>query len=101
MAEGLPKDLLRSHDTYADKYDPHVWMTPVLWKLVVVEVQKALTKARPDSADVFATNAQVHLADLDQLIAYGEAVLATAPDNNKVLVTAHDAFGNFWPDLRL
>jgi len=95
VAEGLPKDLLRGHDTYADKYDPHVWMTPVLWKLVVVEVQKALTEARPDSADVFAANARTHLADLDQLIAYGKAVLATVPDNNKVLVTAHDAFGYF------
>ncbi len=95
VAEGLPKDLLRGHDTYADKYDPHVWMTPVLWKLVVGEVQKALTEARPDSADVFAANARTHLADLDQLIAYGEAVLATVPENNKVLVTAHDAFGYF------
>ena len=95
VAEGLPKDLLRSHDTYADKYDPHVWMTPVLWKLVVVEVQKALTDARPEAADTFAANAKVHLADLDQLVAYGETVLATVPENNKVLVTAHDAFGYF------
>jgi manganese/zinc/iron transport system substrate-binding protein len=95
VAEGLPKDLLRSHDTYADKYDPHVWMTPVLWKLAVVEVQKALTDARPEAADTFAANAKVHLADLDQLVAYGETVLATVPENNKVLVTAHDAFGYF------
>ncbi|MVO16365.1 metal ABC transporter solute-binding protein, Zn/Mn family [Parasedimentitalea huanghaiensis] len=95
VAEGLPKDMLRSHDTYADKYDPHVWMTPVLWKLVVVEVQNALTDARPEAADTFAANAKAHLADLDQLVAYGEAVLATVPENNKVLVTAHDAFGYF------
>lgn len=95
VAEGLPKEILRSHDTYADKYDPHVWMTPVLWKLVVVEVQKALTEARPEAAEIFAANAADHLADLDRLIAYGEAVLATVPDNNKVLVTAHDAFGYF------
>ncbi|WP_390923796.1 metal ABC transporter solute-binding protein, Zn/Mn family [Parasedimentitalea psychrophila] len=95
VAEGLPKDILRSHDTYADKYDPHVWMTPVLWKLVVVEVQKALTEARPEAAEVFAANAADHLADLDQLVAYGQAVLATVPENNKVLVTAHDAFGYF------
>jgi manganese/zinc/iron transport system substrate-binding protein len=28
VAEGLSKDLLRSHDDYADKYDPHVWDDP-------------------------------------------------------------------------
>ena len=28
VAEALPKDALRTHDDYADKYDPHVWMDP-------------------------------------------------------------------------
>lgn len=98
VAEGLPKDLLRGHDSYADKYDPHVWMTPALWKLVVVEVQQALTAARPGAADLFAANAEVHLADLDRLIAYGTEVLAQVPAGNRVLVTAHDAFGYFGRD---
>lgn len=98
VAEGLPKDLLRGHDDYADKYDPHVWMTPVLWKLVVVEVQKALTEARPEAADLFAANAKAHLADLDRLIAYGTKVLAKVPESNRALVSAHDAFGYFGRD---
>ncbi|MEP2715988.1 zinc ABC transporter substrate-binding protein [Pseudophaeobacter sp.] len=98
VAEGLPKDLLRGHDDYADKFDPHVWMTPALWKLVVGEVQKALTQARPAAAEVFAANAKAHLADLDRLIAYGGDVLSKVPENNRVLLTAHDAFGYFGRD---
>lgn len=98
VAEGLPKDLLRGHDSYADKFDPHVWMTPALWKLVVVEIQQALTAARPDAAEVFAVNAAAHLAELDRLIAYGADVLAQVPAENRVLVTAHDAFGYFGRD---
>ena len=98
VAEGLPKDMLRGHDDYADKFDPHVWMTPALWKLVVIEVQEALTEARPEAAEVFAANAAEHMAELDRLIAYGEDVLAQVPENKRVLLSAHDAFGYFGRD---
>ncbi|MFS4581895.1 metal ABC transporter solute-binding protein, Zn/Mn family [Phaeobacter sp. C3_T13_0] len=99
VAEGLSKDKLRGHDDYADKFDPHVWMTPELWKDMIEEVQKALTDARPDQAEVFAANAAAHLAELDQLIAYGNGILAKVPAENRVLVTAHDAFGYFGRDF--
>ncbi len=95
VAEGIDTDKLQAHDDYADKYDPHVWMSPVLWRDVVVEVQEALTEARPEAADTFAANAQAHLAEIDLLEAYGKQMLATVPENNRVLVTAHDAFGYF------
>ncbi|NVO56210.1 zinc ABC transporter substrate-binding protein [Rhodobacteraceae bacterium B1Z28] len=95
VAEGVDKSKLRAHDDYADKYDPHVWMSPVLWRDVVVQVQKALTEARPESADTFAANTQAFLAEIDQLDAYGKQVLTAVPENNRVLVTAHDAFGYF------
>jgi manganese/zinc/iron transport system substrate-binding protein len=98
VAEGLPKELLRGHDDYPDKFDPHVWMTPAMWKLVVVEVQKALSDARPDSAELFAANATAHLAELDRLVAYGDDALSGVPDSNRVLLTAHDAFGYFGRD---
>lgn len=98
VAEGLPKDVLRGHDDYADKFDPHVWMTPALWKLVVTEVQEALTTARPEAAEIFAANAAAHIADLDRLIAYGGDVLARVPAQNRVLLSAHDAFGYFGRD---
>ncbi len=95
VAEGVDKANLRAHDDYADKFDPHLWMSPVLWRDVVIEVQKALTEARPESADLFAANTQVFLGEIDQLSAYGKQVLAAVPENNRVLVTAHDAFGYF------
>ncbi|WP_164660850.1 metal ABC transporter solute-binding protein, Zn/Mn family [Tropicibacter sp. Alg240-R139] len=95
VAEGLDKSKLRAHDDYADKFDPHVWMTPDLWRDVVVEVQKALIDVRPEAADVFAANAEKHLADLDRLSTYAADTLVQVPENNRVLLTAHDAFGYF------
>jgi len=98
VAEAMSKDLLRGHDDYADKYDPHVWMSPELWKHVVREVARALTEARPAAADLFAANLERHLGELDRLSDYGRKVVAGVPDDNRVLVTAHDAFGYFGRD---
>ncbi len=95
VADGLPHELLRGHDSYADKFDPHVWMTPVLWKKVVEQVQIALSETQPENADTFAANAAVHLADLDRLSDYAKASMALIPPKNRVLLTAHDAFGYF------
>ena len=95
VADGLDKAKLRAHDDYADKFDPHVWMSPALWKDVVVEVQNALIAARPDAAEDFTRNTQAFLAEIDRLDAYAQTALAGVPDNNRVLVTAHDAFGYF------
>lgn len=95
VAEGLSRNVLRGHDDYVDKFDPHVWMTPVLWKDIVGEVASALSEARPEAADVFAANAAAHLAEIDALVAYGASTLADVPKEARVLISAHDAFGYF------
>ncbi|MES0862284.1 zinc ABC transporter substrate-binding protein [Ruegeria sp. SCPT10] len=95
VAESVDKSKLRAHDDYADKYDPHIWMSPALWGEVVTEIQATLTEARPESADLFAANAKAHLAELDALTAYAEQSLTAVPEESRVLLTAHDAFGYF------
>lgn len=95
VAAGLDKSLLRGHDDYDDKFDPHVWMNPDIWALVVAEVQAAMTATQPENAEVFATNASSHLADVARLSDYAKSSLASVPENSRVLLSAHDAFGYF------
>ncbi len=95
VAESVDKSKLRAHDDYADKYDPHIWMSPILWADVVAKVQETLMEARPEAAEIFAANAQAHLAELDALTAYAERALTAVPEDSRVLLTAHDAFGYF------
>jgi len=95
VAENLPRDLLLSHDDYDDKIDPHVWMTPRLWALVVENVRDALIAAQPRNGDVFRANAEAHLAELVDLETYTAGILSTVPESSRVLVTAHDAFSYF------
>ncbi|MEM1385078.1 MAG: zinc ABC transporter substrate-binding protein [Pseudomonadota bacterium] len=95
VAETLPKERLLAHDDYADKFDPHVWMDPALWSLVVGAVQAALTEARPQAEAALAARAKAHLAEIDALAAYADRVLASVPEDRRVLLTAHDAFNYF------
>ena len=95
VAENVPKGLLRGHDDYDGRYDPHVWMAPQLWRHVVDAVRDALAAARPENTALFAENAEAFKAELTELHAYGTNVLATVPPQSRILLTAHDAFGYF------
>lgn len=95
VAETLPKDRLRGHDDYADKFDPHVWMDPVLWSGVVETVRDALIEADPENGAEYTANAQAHLAELQALGSYSKEILSSVPETARVLLTAHDAFSYF------
>ncbi|MEO1206390.1 MAG: zinc ABC transporter substrate-binding protein [Pseudomonadota bacterium] len=95
VAEALPKTELLSHDTYADKQDPHVWMDPALWSTVVETVREALIETAPDHADDFRANAAAHLQEMETMADKIASALATVPKENRVLLTAHDAFAYF------
>ena len=95
VAETLPRDVLIGHDDYADKFDPHVWMDPDRWALVVASVRDALIATQPDAADQFNANAEAHLAEIERLSAYSKTALASVPEQSRVLLTAHDAFNYF------
>lgn len=95
VAETLPEDLLISHDTYANRFDPHVWMDPNLWREVTAAVRDAMIAAAPAHKAAFTTNADEFLAELDQLASYAGKVLNSVAETERVLVTAHDAFNYF------
>ena len=95
VAEAVDTSRLLGHQDYSGRYDPHVWMDPVLWSDVVVAVRDALTEAQPAEAAAFKANAEAYLAELAALDTYSREVLASVPEGSRVLLTAHDAFSYF------
>lgn len=75
-----------------DHYDPHVWMDVRGWIQATKVVEKALAEFDPKNADYYQENAQTYIAQLEQLDAYAREVLASIPEGQRYLVTAHDAF---------
>lgn len=95
VAQDVPEDRLLASVNYQNAYDPHIWFDVDLWTLAVRVVESALAELDPDHADVFASNADAYVAELEDLDAYVFEQIETIPEQSRVLITAHDAFGYF------
>ncbi len=91
LGDALPRELLLTDPAYPDKPDPHVWMDPAIWQQVVAEAGRALAAAGYDTA----TRGEEFAAEIAALGTYSAETLASVPEEARVLVTAHDAFGYF------
>jgi manganese/zinc/iron transport system substrate-binding protein len=93
VAEAIEPAVL--HTVAEGKHDPHVWFDVQLWKKVVDRVRAAFIELDPKHADIYEKNAREYLSKLDELDAWIIEQINTIPADQRVLVTAHDAFGYF------
>lgn len=95
VTESLDKSYLRSPPDFAGHYDPHVWMDVTAWSKCVEHVAECLSKTDPANADEYRANAKAYRAELEKLDEYVRASIQSIPEDQRVLVTAHDAFEYF------
>ncbi len=75
--------------------DPHVWMDPGLWAGTVPVIAAAIAAERPDCTAEVTANAAATSAALTALDGWVATSVATIPQAQRQLVTAHDAFAYF------
>ncbi|MEL6464141.1 MAG: zinc ABC transporter substrate-binding protein [Pseudomonadota bacterium] len=95
VAETLDPALLLAHEDYEGRFDPHVWMDPQIWVQCVPAVIDSLAALRPEARDMFEANADRFVAEAQALETYSRGLLASVPQERRILLTAHDAFGYF------
>lgn len=95
VTDGLDKSRLREPPEFAGHYDPHVWFDVDLWKGTAAEVARTLAEKDGAHAAEYRERAAAYEKELDALHAWCREMLATIPAEQRVLVTAHDAFGYF------
>jgi manganese/zinc/iron transport system substrate-binding protein len=95
VSRDVPQTELRQPKEFHGKPDPHIWFDVTLWKQAVRTVSEEMAKLDPESAEAYKANAERYLLQLDELHAYVKAEAAKIPEIQRVLITAHDAFGYF------
>ncbi len=75
--------------------DPHVWMDVLAWSRCAALVADQLSDLDPAGREVYQANARRYEAELARLHEYVKRVIASVPAEQRVLVTAHDAFNYF------
>ena len=95
MAEGISEDKLRivAGEEGEELYDPHVWNDVGLWAEAVAYLSTELQKALPELAETIQANAGTYLVELEELDREAREKIAAIPEEYRMLVTSHDAFG--------
>lgn len=76
-----------------EHFDPHVWMDVGGWIEATGVVAAALQEFDRENADYYEAQAAQYRTKLQALDAYVRESIATIPEKQRILVTAHDAFG--------
>jgi manganese/zinc/iron transport system substrate-binding protein len=93
VTEGLPKeDVIHPAEGHPD---PHVWGNAALWGKCSQHVADELSKLDAAHADEYASRAKDYQARLQSLHEYALKSIASIPETQRHLVTAHDAFSYF------
>jgi manganese/zinc/iron transport system substrate-binding protein len=95
VADGIPADALMFPEEHAGAPDPHIWFDVTLWQQAVRTISQTLQEQQPASAAYYRQNTEAYLQQLDSLHQWVGRSLRTIPEQQRVLVTAHDAFGYF------
>lgn len=93
-SQALQKEQLRSAE-FEDLYDPHVWFDVTLWIDVVRYIQQQIIILDPEHAHVYRKNGDDYIIQLQELHAYVQQRVNTIDARQRILITAHDAFGYF------
>lgn len=93
VTDGIDKSRLRSISE--TQYDPHIWFDVKLWARAAEFASKKLQEVDKPNAEYYKANAEQYLLKLDSLDSWVRQELAQIPAQQRVLITAHDAFGYF------
>ena len=95
VAEGIDEASLLEDEEYEGAPDPHIWFDVTMWTHAVERVRDTLIEIDPGSQEYYETNTESYLAQLADLHDYILTQAARVPEDQRVLITAHDAFQYF------
>lgn len=95
VSSGVPDEMLNSSEQFQGTYDPHIWFDVSIWKYAVEEISKNLQQIDTTNRGFYKQNTEEYLQKLDSLHKAVANEISKIPEEQKVLITAHDAFGYF------
>ena len=94
-AGGLPEEYLLFLEGAEGHPDPHVWFDVELFKLTTMVVAQGIAAEDQNNTQYYFERAKELQAEMDELDAYIRRGVELIPPEQRVLITAHDAFNYF------
>jgi len=95
VAGGVDEKNLRRPPEFLGHFDPHIWFDVSLWAQTVEVAVASLSELDPEGVEVYRRNGEQYRARLDALHQWVIEQVGQIPEQQRVLITAHDAFGYF------
>lgn len=95
VSDAIDKSTLIGSEYFASNYDPHIWFNIDYWIEATDFVVETLSEVLPENKTDFETNGANYIEKLKALKAEIESTIASLPPEQRILVTAHDAFNYF------
>lgn len=95
LANNLPENRLIGSEYFASNYDPHVWFDISFFILFAEKVTKTLISEDPKNKLLYLENSKEFIRKLIDLEIELTQLIKKLPKENRILVTAHDAFNYF------
>ena len=95
VTRDIPEEELLDSPQYEGQFDPHVWFDATLWETTVDPVVEQLSELDPDGASEFEQRGEEYKQQVDELHSFVVEEISSIPEEQRVLVTAHDAFNYF------
>lgn len=95
IEDGLDKENLLASLDNKDLFDPHIWFDVSLWKSASEYFTSQLCEADTANAEYYRENLKAYLSELDELDQYIKDKSGELKEEQKILITAHDAFRYF------
>jgi manganese/zinc/iron transport system substrate-binding protein len=95
VAEGIASNDLLTSERYSGSFDPHIWFDPGLWQQAAYRIGEILAATDSLHAGAYRASAATYADSLAALFEQAYIDLSVIPENNRVLITSHDAFGYF------
>ncbi|MAM89638.1 MAG: ABC transporter substrate-binding protein [unclassified Hahellaceae] len=81
--------------------DPHAWHSVSQARVYVQNIRDALIQADPDRREGYERRAASYLSQLETLAQDLQSRIAQVPEQQRTVVTSHDAFGYLANDLKI
>lgn len=75
--------------------DPHFWFDPRNWQLAAEGLAEVLGEMDAANAETYTANADAYIEQLGLLYDWSLAAMSEVPEQQRTLVTSHDAFQYF------
>ncbi|MBI1307248.1 MAG: manganese transporter [Bacteroidetes bacterium] len=95
VSDGIDKKFVRTINSDANVYDPHIWFDMKIWREGVQYISGEIQSKFPEIATEVDSCTRNYLHQIDSVQTACEQLIAELDTQKRILITSHDAFEYF------